>query len=386
MFPKSFTAVLLAFACVAAAAGGAYVAVSQSAATGTAPRVAAEAPTTAVEATEAVVSPTALSAPVAIGSEQVAAQLRTEDPEAPAAAARGAGDKLERDERAGRDVNTADAVERKAPAVTGGPTPRATRSDGPAPPRSRAVGESQRIGTRNPAVGNPTAAGPATVPGRGVAAAESASAAGATATPSRPEMAALPDPATPDPSRTEPPPAPTRIFDELVIPSSSVIGLRIETPVSSERARLEDRIEARVLRDVPVDGRTALSAGARAVGAVTLVERGGKVKERARLGVRFHTLVLADGTELPMRTETILREGDSPSGESVRKIGGAAVGGAILGAILGGKKGAIVGGATGAAGGSAVVMAGDRNAATLPVGAVLTVRLAAPLTVEVERR
>lgn len=199
-------------------------------------------------------------------------------------------------------------------------------------------------------------------------------------------MAALPDPATADPSRTEPPPAPTGIFDELVIPSSSVIGLRIETPVSSERARLEDRIEARVLRDVPVDGRTALSAGARAVGAVTLVERGGKVKERARLGVRFHTLVLADGTELPMRTETILREGDSPSGESVRKIGGAAVGGAILGAILGGKKGAIVGGATGAAGGSAVVMAGDRNAATLPVGAVLTVRLAAPLTVEVERR
>ena len=119
---------------------------------------------------------------------------------------------------------------------------------------------------------------------------------------------------------------------------------------------------------------------------MTLVERGGKVKERARLGVRFHTLVLADGSELPIRTDAILREGESPAGESARKIGGAAVGGAILGAIIGGKKGAIVGGATGAAGGTAVVMAGDRNAATLPVGAVVTVRLSSPVTVEVEKK
>jgi hypothetical protein len=176
------------------------------------------------------------------------------------------------------------------------------------------------------------------------------------------------------------------VFDELVVPAASVIGLQIETPVSSERAKIEDRVEARVVRDVVVDGRTAVPAGARAVGSVTVLERGGKMKERARLGVRFHTLVLADGSELPMRTETILREGDSPTGESARKIGGAAVGGAILGAIIGGKKGAIIGGATGAAGGSAVVMTGDRNAATLPVGAVVTVRLAAPVSVQVERR
>jgi hypothetical protein len=164
------------------------------------------------------------------------------------------------------------------------------------------------------------------------------------------------------------------------------MGLQIETPVSSERARVEDRVEARVTRSLAVDGRTAIPAGTRVVGSVTLVERGGKVKERARLGVRFHTLVLADGTELPIRTEAIFRDGESPAGESTRKIGGAAVGGAILGAIMGGKKGAVVGGATGAAGGTAVVMAGDRNAATLPVGAVVTVRLSAPLTVAVEKR
>jgi hypothetical protein len=188
-----------------------------------------------------------------------------------------------------------------------------------------------------------------------------------------------------EPLPVEAAPPPPQV-EELVVPASSVIGLRVETPLSTERARVEDRVDARVTRDVMVDGRVAVPSGARTIGSVILVERGGKLKERARLGVRFHTLVLADGTELPINTEAIYREGDSPSGESARKIGGAAVGGAILGALIGGKKGAVVGGATGAAGGTAVVMAGDRNAATLPSGTIVTIRLAAPVGVEVEKR
>jgi type IV secretory pathway VirB10-like protein len=173
---------------------------------------------------------------------------------------------------------------------------------------------------------------------------------------------------------------------EVVIPAASVLGLQVETALSSEQARIEDRVEARVTRDVSADGRVAIPAGSRVLGSVTLVERGGKVKERARLGVRFHTLVLANGTEMPIRTESVFREGESPSGESARKIGGAAIGGAILGALIGGGKGAVVGGATGAAGGTAAVMAGGRNAATLPAGTVVSVRLAAPITLAVERR
>ncbi len=188
------------------------------------------------------------------------------------------------------------------------------------------------------------------------------------------------------PQPVEPPQPPPPQYEQLVVPASSVIGLRVETPLTTERAQVEDRVDARVTRDVMADGRVAIPAGTQAVGTVVLVERGGKIKDRARLGVRFHTLVLADGSELPISTEAIYREGDSPSGESTRKIGGAAVGGAILGAIIGGKKGAIIGGATGAAGGTAVVMSGDRNAATLPSGTIVTIRLAAPVGVEVEKQ
>ena len=183
-------------------------------------------------------------------------------------------------------------------------------------------------------------------------------------------------------------PAPVAVpqFEEIVIPASSVIGLEIETALSSEAAVVEDRVNARVTRDVFADGRLAIPAGSRVVGAVTLVERGGKIKERARLGIRFHTLVLGDGRQVDLRTDTIYREGDSVSAESSKKIGGAAIGGAVLGAIMGGGKGAVLGGAAGAAGGTAVVMAGGRNPATLPGGTVVTARVTSPVTIEVEKR
>jgi hypothetical protein len=184
------------------------------------------------------------------------------------------------------------------------------------------------------------------------------------------------------PSVQEPP---RKTYDELVIPADSVIGLQVESAVTTERAKLEDQVRARVTRDVKVRDQVAIPAGARAEGSVTLVERGGRLKDQARLGIRFHTIVLADGTRLPINTETIYREGESPARESAAKIGGAAVGGAVLGAIFGGKKGAVIGSTVGAAGGGVAVAASEPNAATLPAGSTVTVRVAAPATVTVER-
>ena len=118
---------------------------------------------------------------------------------------------------------------------------------------------------------------------------------------------------------------------------------------------------------------------------MTEVDRGGRMKGKARLAIRFHTIVLADGTELPLKTDPVVREGQSPAGESAAKVGGAAIGGAILGAILGGGKGAAIGAATGAAGGTAAAMSNDRNPATITAGTTVTVRMQAPVTVTVQK-
>ena len=328
---------VLAAGCVTAAAGGAYMAVRQSAAApvpvAAAPVAPSEPAARPVAETEAIVGGTAPAQP--------------SEPAAPAAAAPAPKG----------SVNPVRESPRSA-------APSVRRDPAPAAPRDRRIAV-------HPAP--PPAPAPTPVPDRSAAAPSVAA----------PQVEQVQEPArTPDPQSAPPVPQ----FDEVVLPTSSVMGLEVDTPLSSEHARIEERVDARVTRDVMAAGRVAIPAGSRVIGAVTVVERGGKVKQTARLGVRFHTLLLADGREIPLRTEPVYREGESPAGESARKIGGAAIGGAILGAIIGGGKGAVIGGATGAAGGSAVVMAGDRNAATLPAGTVVTVRLSAPATIDVEKR
>jgi hypothetical protein len=178
-------------------------------------------------------------------------------------------------------------------------------------------------------------------------------------------------------------PAPPALI-ELVVSADSVLGLQLDSTVSSDRAAVEDEVVAHVVRDVRVGDRVAIPAGSRVQGAVTLVERGGKLRERARLGVRFTEITLADGARVPIRTETIYREGDSQAAPSAAKIGGGAIGGAILGGILGGGKGAAIGGSIGAGAGTAAVLAGGRNQATLASGSPLTVRVEAPIVITVE--
>jgi hypothetical protein len=187
----------------------------------------------------------------------------------------------------------------------------------------------------------------------------------------------------PEPPPPPPPPAPE--FVDLTVPSDAVLGLQIERTVSSELARVEDRVDARVTRDVRVGDRIAIPAGSTVRGSVSEVDRGGRIKAKARLAIKFHTIVLADGTQLPLKTDPVVREGQSPGGESAAKVGGAAIGGAILGAILGGGKGAAIGGAVGAGAGTAAAMTNDRNPATLAAGTTVTVRMQAPITVTVQK-
>ena len=204
-----------------------------------------------------------------------------------------------------------------------------------------------------------------------------------------PQVVPAPAPELINPPNPEPLAAaepPSREFEELVISPDSVIGLQIETSTTSERAEIEDLVVAHVTRDVRVDGKVAIPAGAKVHGEVTLVERGGRLRDRARLGVRFTSVVLADGSRVRLESEPVYREGDAPSRESAAKIGGGAIGGAIIGGILGGAKGAAIGGSVGAGAGTTAVLAGGRNAATLPSGTPVTVRLTEPVTVTVDRQ
>lgn len=341
MFSRPLAFVLLALGCVTAAAGGAYVATRHNAADPAV--VTSVAAPQAAPVTPAAASAQPASQPVAETEAAVTAKAERE----PATA--------ERPVAAVPPASRRQDPAARRPAPVRAPAPRNARNDAPAP---------QRTVPMNAPAAQPEPQAPVQAP------------------PPQP-TAELPKPPVQAPEPEEP-----RVpqFEEVILPAASVIGLQLETHLSSERARVEDRVNARVTRDVLAAGRVAIPAGSRVLGAVTVVDKGGKVKGAARLGIRFHTLILSDGSEVPLQTEAIYREGESPSSNSAKKIGVAAIGGAILGGILGGGKGAVIGGTTGAAGGTASVMAGDRNAVTVAPGTIVTAKLSSPATITVERR
>ena len=207
-----------------------------------------------------------------------------------------------------------------------------------------------------------------------------------------PAQVAPPDP-TPLPATTaaavvETPPVPEpprRRFEELIVKEDSVVGIELDQTVSSETAKVEDRVTGKVTRDVTVDGRTAIAAGTKLEGVVSSVERGGKFRERSQIGIRFNMLILPDGLRVPIQTNALVRVGESPANEATAKIGGGAVAGAIVGGLIGGKRGAVIGTGIAAAGGTAAVAAGGRNAAIFQSGSPLTVKLTAPVTITIER-
>jgi hypothetical protein len=343
----------LAVACIAAAAGGSYVASRQNAAppAATAPGALApetNSPSTPVQETEGLVGDTALKAEAA-------------PPPAPVVG-------LQRPEPSARTQAQASArVARPTPAAVKSST--RTAANNPEPPSTLDRTWPSGAASSAPSSSPTPPAAPVSVP----------PAEAPVAAPRLDDRVAQQDP----PRAPEPP---QKAFEELVVSADSVIGLVADTPVSSERARVEDRVEARVTRDVRVGGTVVIPAGSRALGTVVQVERGGKFKQTARLGIRFNTLVLADGTRLPITTQPFYRDGAAPGNDSAAKVGGLSVGGAILGAILGGGKGAAIGAATGAAAGAGAVMAGDRSAATIAPGEAFTVKITAPVTVTIEQK
>ena len=344
MNSNRFAFAALGLACIVAAAGGGYLASRQNA---TSQPVAAAAPPAP--------SPSALSPSTATPASQPVQETEAT-----------VGDSTPKTSSGAAPSATTSSVK---PATARA----ATR---PLPANTAAISASQK--PVPPPLERTWPAGAASTP----AASSPSSAAGAPAADGNAVQAAKPeDHPVQEPPRASEPPA--KVFDELVVSADSVIGLQTENTISSETARIEDRVDARVTRDVRVGDKVAIPSGTRAIGSVTQVDRGGKFKERAHLGIRFHTLVLADGTRVPISTDTITRDGDAPT--SAAKIGGGAVGGAILGAILGGAKGAVIGGATGAGAGAAATAAGDRSAASLPAGTQTTVRILSPVTVTVER-
>ena len=190
--------------------------------------------------------------------------------------------------------------------------------------------------------------------------------------------------ATTPPTRTQtssgtqsstPPPA-----GSVEIPSGTELDVRLQAPLNSGTAQVEDRFEATTLVDVNASGKTVIPAGSVVRGVVTAVEPATRTNRTAKMTVSFDQ-VTVNGRAYPIRgTVTQAIQGEGIKGETGRIATGAGVG-AILGGLIGGFKGALIGVLVG---GGGITAATEGKEVELPQGAVLRVRLDSPVQIQTQ--
>ena len=161
------------------------------------------------------------------------------------------------------------------------------------------------------------------------------------------------------------------------VPVGTEIDVRLQSPLSSGSAQVEDRFQATTMVDLGSDSRVLIPAGSLVRGVVTSVDKAGRIERRGRLTLAFDQVTVS-GRAYPMHaTVTQALESEGIRGET-GKIGAGAGVGAIIGGILGGFKGALAGILIG---GGGTVAATEGKDVELPPGTVLRIRLDSPLTV-----
>lgn len=162
-----------------------------------------------------------------------------------------------------------------------------------------------------------------------------------------------------------------------VVPSGTELDVRLEQPLSSDTARVEDRFEGTTVVDLRENGRVLIPAGSRVRGVVTAVKDAGRIERKGELQLSFDQITIS-GRNYPMRATVTQALEAGGYRDDAEKIGTGAAVGAILGGILGGVKGAITGILIG---GGGVVAATEGQDVELPAGSVLRVRLDQDLNV-----
>jgi hypothetical protein len=172
---------------------------------------------------------------------------------------------------------------------------------------------------------------------------------------------------------------------EITIPAGTSLAVTLDTPVGSDTSRVEQPVAAHLTRPIHIQGQTVLAAGTRLGGVVTDATQSAKVKGRAHVAMRFTSLTPHGGDErYTISTAPVARTAQGTKQKDALEIGAPAAGGAIIGALVGGKKGALVGTAVGGGAGTAVVLSTRGKEVHLGKGAALTLRLAAPVTIRVK--
>ena len=221
-------------------------------------------------------------------------------------------------------------------------------------------------------------------------------------TPAAPTAPTAPaEKASPAPGVPAAPAEPTSVGDDsrIIVPAETTIPIMLMTPINTKSAYVGASFYCESVYPITVGNRIIIPRGSSVKGTISQVVRPGRVKGRARIGLRFDELVLPNGTTVQLRAvlsgfgsqggekfkpEEGKIQGDSSKGEDAGRVIESGLSGGELGTIIGLERGApgegaAIGAGAGALGGVIWVLASRGKDAVLPHGTSLELKLTQPL-------
>ena len=172
------------------------------------------------------------------------------------------------------------------------------------------------------------------------------------------------------------------VSPSLTLKSGTILSVRINEPLSSDRNRAGDVFSASLTQPVVVLGIVVARYGQTVAGRVVEAKKAGKVSGVSRLGVTLTGLTLVDGQTVPINSRLLVHEGPTSVGRDAAAVAGTTGLGAAIGAAADGGSGAAMGAGIGAAAGALGVLLTRGYPTVIPPETLLTFQVTAPVIIE----
>jgi hypothetical protein len=164
---------------------------------------------------------------------------------------------------------------------------------------------------------------------------------------------------------------------KITVPAGTRILIRMIDSIDSTKQKSGDRFTASLETNLVVDNIVVAPRGTTVYGRLASASSAGRMSGSSELTLELTDIVIR-GTAYPLLTSTYEVKGKGEGGNTTKKILGGAGLGALIGGIAGGGKGAGIGALAGAGAGTAVAASKKGQQLTIPSETLLEFRLQQP--------
>ena len=168
----------------------------------------------------------------------------------------------------------------------------------------------------------------------------------------------------------------------ITVPAGTRILIRTVDSIDSTKQKKGDRFTATLETNLQAEDTVVAPRSTQLYGRLAEASAAGRMSGSSELTLELTDIVI-NGTAQPLLTSTYEVKGKGEGGNTAKKVVGGAGLGALIGGIAGGGKGAGIGALAGAAGGTAIAASKKGQQLQIPSETLLEFRLQQPVSLPV---